>query len=146
VKLVKDYDECQVELDEINEHACHLDEAITKEKHKFDELEDRLLKETQKASNLIEMIVDLKNENKELKVAHEKLNKEVELMDVGSKDIKSELVSITSSHEELKASHAKMLNMPSTSNASNPVDIDAYVPKDNLVEATLKKENVELKA
>jgi predicted nuclease with TOPRIM domain len=106
-------------LDEINEHACHLDEAITKEKHKFDELEDRLFKETQNASNLIEMIVDLKNENKELKGSHEKLNKEVELMDVGSKDIKSELVSITSSHEELKASHAKMLNMPSTSSASN---------------------------
>jgi hypothetical protein len=146
VKLVKDYDEWRVELDEINEHACQLDDALTEEKNNVDELEAKLLKETQKASKLIEMTVALKTKNKKLKVAHEKLKKEVELMDVGSKAIKCELVSITSSHEELKASHAKIINMPSTSNASNPIDVDAYIATTNLVEATPRKENVELKA
>ena len=64
------------------------------------------------------MTLALRKENNELTVAHKKLKKDVELMDVGSETLKSELISITSSHEELKSSYAKLLNMPSTSNAS----------------------------
>ena len=79
------------------------------------------------------MTVVLMKENKRLKFAHEKLKKKVELVDVGSKAINIELVFITSSNEEFKVSHDKLLNMPSTSNASKPIDVDAYISKANIV-------------
>ena len=88
VKLVKNYDAYGEELVELSGQAFQIDEVFDEDDKKVEELEAKLLKETRKSLKLIEMIVALKKHSKELKVAHEKLKKEVECMNVVYKAIK----------------------------------------------------------
>src|SRR3954465_12015921 len=103
---------------------------------KIKELIDKL--ETQ-----IEVASDLKHKNDETQVAYAKLLEDFEHLKNGSRVIKGELIKLTESHEQLKASYSKELaKLPSPLANSD----DACATNSISCEASILKENVELKA
>src|SRR3954464_9022062 len=84
-----------------------------------------------------------KIKNDELEVAYAKLVEDFEHLKNGSRVIKGELIKLTESHEQLKASCSKELDkLPSPLANSN----DACATNSISCEASILKENVELKA
>ena len=91
----------------------------------------------------LEVANDLKLKNDKLVFANAKLLEDFELLKNGSRVIESELIKLTESHEQLKASYTKEhANLPS------PIAIndDACATNSTSCEASILKENVELRA
>ena len=89
------------------------------------------------------MANDFKNKNCKLEVAHVKLHADFEHLKNGSRVIKSELIKLTESHAQLKASYSKEL-----AKLSSPlvVNDDDCATNSTSCEASIFKENVELRA
>ena len=83
------------------------------------------------------------NKNEKLEVAHAKLLEDFGHLENGSRVIKSELIKLTESHAQLKASYSKEL-----AKLSSPLAIidDACTTNSITSEASILKENVELRA
>ena len=85
----------------------------------------------------------LQIKNDELEVAYAKLLEDFEHLNNGSRVIKGELIKLTESHEQLKASYSKEISkLPS----SLDLNVDACTTNSISCEASILKENLELKA
>src|SRR4051812_26626105 len=84
-----------------------------------------------------------KIKNDELDVAYAKLVEDFKHLENGSRVVKRELIKLTESHEQLKASYLKELNKLPSPLANNN---DACATNSISCEASTLKENVELKA
>ena len=92
----------------------------------------------------LEVANDLKIKNEKLVFVHAKLLEDFEHLKNGSRDVESVLTKLTESHEQLKASYLK-----EHSKLPSPLDIvnnDACVTNSTSCEASILKENVELRA
>ena len=119
-----------------------LEEEVTKESlEETFTLELSRVKETHDRD--LAVAKDLETKNDELRVAHAKLLENFEHLENGSRVIKGELIKLTESHAQLKASYSKEL-----SKLSSPIAIidDACATNSNSCEASILKENVELRA
>ena len=103
-------------------------------KQKSEQLEHELAKAHQSLS-------DLRSLKEEIEVTHCKLKEDFEHLDLGYKNVKGELTRLSKSHEELQATHAKSL----VSTCSSHIDNDACATNSILCEASILKENVELR-
>jgi hypothetical protein len=84
---------------------------------------------------------DLRSLKEEIEVTHCKLKEDFEHLDLGYKNVKGELTKLSKSHEELQATHAESL----VSTCSSHIDNDACATNSILCEASILKENVELR-
>jgi len=86
---------------------------------------------------------DFKTKNDKLELAHAKLLEDFEHLENGSRVVKSSLIELTESHAQLQASYTKEL-----AKLSSPlvVNDDACATNSISCEASILKENVELKA
>ena len=84
---------------------------------------------------------DLRSLKEEIEVTHCKLKEDFEHLDLGYKNVKGELTKLSKSHEELQATHAESL----ASTCSSHIDNDACATNSILCEASILKENVELR-
>src|SRR3990170_2613937 len=84
---------------------------------------------------------DLRSLKEEIEVTHCKLKEDFEHLDLGYKNVKGELTKLSKSHEELQATHAESL----VSTCSSHIDNDACDTNSILCEASMLKQNVELR-
>ena len=84
---------------------------------------------------------DLRSLKEEIEVTHCKLKEDFEHLDLDYKKVKGELTKLSKSHEELQATHAESL----ASTCSSHIDNDACATNSILCEASILKENVELR-
>src|SRR3954467_3897383 len=110
-----------------------LEETFTLELSKVKESLDRTL----------EVANSIKTKHSKLEVAHGKLLEDFEHLGNGSRVIKGELIKLTESHAQLKASYLKELAM---SSSPSVILDDACATNSISFEASILKENVELKA
>lgn len=86
-------------------------------------------------------ISDLRSLKEEIEVTHCKLKEDFEPLDLEYKKVKGELIKLSKSHEELQATHAESL----ASTCSSHIDNDACATNSILCEASILKENVDLR-
>ena len=84
---------------------------------------------------------DLRSLKEEIEVTHCKLKEDFEHLDLGYKNVKGELTKLSKSHEELQATHAESL----ASTCSSHINNDACATNSILCEASILKENVDLR-
>ena len=84
---------------------------------------------------------DLRSLKEEIEVTHCKLKEDFEHLDLDYKKVKGELTKLSMSHEKLQATHAESL----ASTCSSHIDNDACATNSILCEASILKENVELR-
>ena len=89
------------------------------------------------------MANSFKIKNDELEVAYAKLVEDFKHLYNGSRVVKRDLIKLTESHEQLKASYSKELAKLPSPLANND---DACATNSISCEASILKENVELKA
>src|SRR4051812_3957962 len=109
-----------------------LEETFTLELSRVKEYHDR------------ELVVanSFKFKNNELEVSYAKLVEDFKLLDNGSRVVKRELIKLTESHEQLKASYSKELAKLPSPLANND---DACATNSISCEASILEENVELR-
>ena len=90
----------------------------------------------------LETLRDLESSKEEIEVAHDQLKEDFEHLDLGYKNVKGELTKLSKSYEELQATHVKSLVSSSSSHIVN----DACATNSTSCEASILKENVELRA
>ena len=134
------------ERDYANEIA-ELSQALEFEQTTKESLEETFVLELSKVKGSLDRTVEVANSIKtkhdKLVVVHAKLLEDFEHLKNGSRVIKGELIKLTESHAQLKALHLKELAM--LSSPSVIID-DACATNSISCEASLLKENVELKA
>src|SRR4051812_3357380 len=134
------------ERDYANEIA-DLSQALECEQTTKESLEETFVLELSKVKGSLDRTVDVANSIKtkhdKLVVVHAKLLEDFEHLENGSRVIKGELIKLTESHVQLKASHLKELAM--LSSPSIIID-DACATNSISCEASILKENVELKS
>src|SRR3954465_6136250 len=134
------------ERDYTNEIA-ELSQALEFEQTTKESLEETFGLELSKVKGSLDRTVEVANSIKtkhdKLVVVHATLLEDFEHLENGSRVIKGELIKLTESHAQLKASHLKELAM--LSSPSIIID-DACATNSISCEASLLKENVELKA
>ncbi|KAK1684635.1 hypothetical protein QYE76_045483 [Lolium multiflorum] len=102
-----------------------------------------LSREKENHDRALEMANELKLKNDKLVFVNAKLLEDFEQLKKGSRVIESALAKLTESHEQLKASYLKEhANLPS----SITTNIDACATNSTSCEASILKENVELRA
>lgn len=133
----RDYANEIAELSQALEHeqttSESLEETFALELSRIKESHDRAL----------EVANDFKTKNAKLEVAHARLLEDFEHLENGSRVIKGELIKLTESHAQLKASYSKELAKMSSPLVAND---DACATNSISCEASILKENVELKA
>ena len=90
----------------------------------------------------LETLRDLESSKEEIEVAHDQLKEDFEHLDLVYKNVKGELTKLSKSYEELQATHVKSLVSSSSSHIVN----DACATNSTSCEASILKENVELRA
>ena len=134
------------ERDYANEIA-DLSQALELEQTTKESLEETFALELSRVKESHDRALEVANvfetKNEKLEVAHAKLLEDFGHLENGSRVIKSELIKLTESHAQLKASYSKELaKLPS------PLAIidDACATNSITCEASILKENVELRA
>ena len=84
---------------------------------------------------------DLRSLKEEIEVTHCKLKEDFEHLDLDYKKVKGELTKLSKSHEEFQATHAESL----ASTCYSHIDNDACATNSILCEASILKENVDLR-
>ena len=139
----------EIDIDDLYEKGEIVYRALVKNNiacSNFVEILDFAIKSKElidKLETKIEVASDLKHKNDETQVAYAKLLEDFEHLKNGSRVIKGELIKLTESHEQLKASYSKELDKLPSPLANNN---DACVTNSISCEASILKENVELKA
>ena len=133
------------ERDYANEIA-DLSQALELEQTTKESLEETFALELSRVreshDRALEVANDFETKNEELEVAHAKLLEDFEHLENGSMVIKSELIKLTESHAQLKASYSRELAKLSSPLVAND---DACATNSISCEASILKENVELR-
>ena len=116
-------------------HFGKCNDLLHEEQEQNDKLDCNLL-------DALETLRDLESSKEEIEVAHDKLKEDFEHLDLGYKNVKGELAKLSKSYEELQATHVKSLVSSSSSHIVN----DACATNSTSCEASILKENVELRA
>ncbi|KAK1629509.1 hypothetical protein QYE76_003824 [Lolium multiflorum] len=129
------------ELEEEQETVASLEEQLETLEVSQNEIVSKLTKERDHAKAQVKM---LKKENSKVGVGHDKLVKDLDDLDKAHKVLESEHSILTKSHEKLQASYLKEHAMlPSLLDMSCD---DACATNSTFCEASILKENVELRA
>ena len=150
-KLIKEHEETIFEMEgharEYADEIADLNEALVEEQTTKESLEETFALELSKVKEThdraLEVANSLQTKNDELVVVYAKLLEDFEHLKNGSRVVKGELIKLTESHEQLKASYSKELTkLPSPL----VINDDACATNSISCEASILKENVELSA
>jgi hypothetical protein len=134
-------------IEKLQDLANDLRESLEEEQTTKESLEETFALELSRIKEshdrAFEVANDFKTKNEKLQVDHAKLLEDFEHLENGSRVIKSELIKLTESHAQLKASYSKEISKMSSPIVSND---DACATNSICFEASILKENVELKA
>ena len=150
-KLIKEHEDTIFEMEgharEYADEIADLKEALEEEQTTKESLEETFALELSKVKEThdraLEVANSLQTKNDVLVVVYAKLLEDFEHLKNGSRVVKGELIKLTESHEQLKASYSKeRIKLPS------PIGIndDACATNSISCEASILKENVELSA
>src|SRR3954465_5245169 len=153
-ELESHLEENEVTMDKMESHErdyaneiAELSQALEFEQTTKESLEETFVLELSKVKGSLHRTVEVSNSIKtkhdKLVVAHAKLLEDFEHLGNGSRVIKGELIKLTESHAQLKASYLKELAM---SSSPSVILDDACATNSISCEASILKENVELKA
>src|SRR3954463_11489889 len=153
-ELESHLEEHEVTIEKMEGHECDyaneiadLSQALELEQTTKESLEETFALELsgvrESRDRALEVANDFETKNEELEVAHAKLLEDFEHLENGLRVIKSELIKLTESHAQLKASYSKDLVKLSSPLVAND---DACATNYISCESSILKENVELRA
>ena len=116
-------------------HLGKCNDLLHEEQEQNEKLDCNLL-------DALETLRGLESSKEKIEISHDKLKEDFENLDLVYKNVKGELTKLSKSYEELQATHVKSLVSTSSPHIVN----DACATNSISCEASLLKENVELKA